>query len=201
MTGEQLRQKLTDLGVNQADVARKIGATPQAFSNRLKAKQVRLDFIKKIEDVINKSVYPHQGDHLSHAEVKEVMESYRSRDGRTRQDKRSVQFVFEASFDDKLTYRTGLDQEPKKEFQNHYERIADLLFIPKPTITYLDRYPAPNDKNFEVTEAAAVFVMENVNFAQVRAFEDIFKSIAYYQKSVMLGYPALDFRINLFEVF
>ena len=48
MTGEELRKKLSDLGVQQKDIADKLGLTRQNFSQMLAVKDVKSGLLEKI---------------------------------------------------------------------------------------------------------------------------------------------------------
>lgn len=47
MTGEELRKKLSDLGVQQKDIADKLGLTRQNFSQMLAVKDVKSGLLEK----------------------------------------------------------------------------------------------------------------------------------------------------------
>lgn len=57
MEGMFLRSRLKDLGFEQANVAEKLGISPQAFNSKLNASDLKFSFIKKVAQAINKSFY------------------------------------------------------------------------------------------------------------------------------------------------
>lgn len=57
MTGEHLREKLNNQPIRLVDIAKKLKISPQSLENRLKAKDVKINFIVELSKAINKSVY------------------------------------------------------------------------------------------------------------------------------------------------
>ncbi len=52
MTGAELKKLLMDRGIKLNDVALLLNLSPQAFSKRLAVKNVKLDFVERIEKVL-----------------------------------------------------------------------------------------------------------------------------------------------------
>lgn len=57
MEGKILKEKLKSLDISMKDLAVKLSLSPQSLQNRLKAKEITLDFLIEIAKSINESVY------------------------------------------------------------------------------------------------------------------------------------------------
>jgi hypothetical protein len=58
MSGEELKQYIKRSGLTMSDVARELGTTPQNVQARLGRKTIKIDFIQKIKEIIDKCVPP-----------------------------------------------------------------------------------------------------------------------------------------------
>lgn len=58
MSGEELKQYIKRSGLTMSDVARELGTTPQNVQARLGRKTIKIDFIKKIKEIIDKCAPP-----------------------------------------------------------------------------------------------------------------------------------------------
>lgn len=58
MSGEELKQYIKRSGLTMSDVARELGTTPQNVQARLGRKTIKIDFIQKIKDIIDKCAPP-----------------------------------------------------------------------------------------------------------------------------------------------
>ena len=54
MSGEELKQYIKRSGLTMSDVARELGTTPQNVQARLGRKTIKIDFIQKIKEIIEK---------------------------------------------------------------------------------------------------------------------------------------------------
>ena len=54
MSGEELKQYIKRSGLTMSDVARELGTTPQNVQARLGRKNIKIDFIQKIKEIIDK---------------------------------------------------------------------------------------------------------------------------------------------------
>ena len=54
MSGEELKQYIKRSGLTMSDVARELGTTPQNVQARLGRKTIKIDFIQKIKEIIDK---------------------------------------------------------------------------------------------------------------------------------------------------
>lgn len=54
MSGEELKQYIKRSGLTMSDVAREMGTTPQNVQARLGRKNIKIDFIQKIKEIIDK---------------------------------------------------------------------------------------------------------------------------------------------------
>ena len=54
MSGEELKQYIKRSGLTMSDVARELGTTPQNVQARLGRKNIKIDFIQKIKERVNK---------------------------------------------------------------------------------------------------------------------------------------------------
>lgn len=52
MTGHELRNKLLSKGVVLTELARALGLSQQALSNRLSVKNVKVDFVQEVEKIV-----------------------------------------------------------------------------------------------------------------------------------------------------
>jgi len=57
MDGSYLRNRIKELGFDQASIAESLNISPQAFNSKLQAKDLKFSFIKSVAKAINKSVY------------------------------------------------------------------------------------------------------------------------------------------------
>lgn len=62
MNGREVRQKIKEAGYSLADVALLIKVSPQNLQNKLKSKDVKIEFLQSVARAINKSVYYFLGD-------------------------------------------------------------------------------------------------------------------------------------------
>lgn len=58
MSGEELKQYIKRSGLTMSDVARELGTTPQNVQARLGRKTIKIDFIQKIKEIIDKCAPP-----------------------------------------------------------------------------------------------------------------------------------------------
>lgn len=58
MSGEELKQYIKRSGLTMSDVARELGTTPQNVQARLGRKTIKIDFIQKIKEIIDKYAPP-----------------------------------------------------------------------------------------------------------------------------------------------
>lgn len=58
MSGEELKQYIKRSGLTMSDVAREMGTTPQNVQARLGRKTIKIDFIQKIKEIIDKCAPP-----------------------------------------------------------------------------------------------------------------------------------------------
>lgn len=58
MNGEELKQYIKRSGLTMSDVAREMGTTPQNVQARLGRKNIKIDFIQKIKEIIDKCAPP-----------------------------------------------------------------------------------------------------------------------------------------------
>ena len=58
MNGEELKQYIKRSGLTMSDVARELGTTPQNVQARLGRKTIKIDFIQKIKEIIDKCAPP-----------------------------------------------------------------------------------------------------------------------------------------------
>ena len=58
MSGEELKQYIKRSGLTMSDVARELGTTPQNVQARLGRKNIKIDFIQKIKEIIDKFAPP-----------------------------------------------------------------------------------------------------------------------------------------------
>ena len=58
MSGEELKQYIKRSGLTMSDVARELGTTPQNVQARLGRKTIKIDFIQKIKEIIDKCAHP-----------------------------------------------------------------------------------------------------------------------------------------------
>lgn len=58
MTGLELRRYVEYSGLTMSDVARELGTTPQNVQARLGRKTIKIDFIQKIKEIIDKCAPP-----------------------------------------------------------------------------------------------------------------------------------------------
>lgn len=58
MSGEELKQYIKRSGLTMSDVARELGTTPQNVQARLGRKNIKIDFIQKIKEIIDKCAPP-----------------------------------------------------------------------------------------------------------------------------------------------
>lgn len=58
MSGEELKQYIKRSGLTMSDVARELGTTPQNVQARLGRKTIKIDFIQKIKEIIDKRAPP-----------------------------------------------------------------------------------------------------------------------------------------------
>ena len=58
MSGEELKQYIKRSGLTMSDVARELGTTPQNVQARLGRKTIKIDFIQKIKEIIDKWAPP-----------------------------------------------------------------------------------------------------------------------------------------------
>ena len=54
MSGEELKKYIKSSGLTMSDVARELGTTPQNVQARLGRKTIKIDFIQKIKEIIDK---------------------------------------------------------------------------------------------------------------------------------------------------
>ena len=62
MSGEELKQYIKRSGLTMSDVARELGTTPQNVQARLGRKNIKIDFIQKIKEIIDKGAPPLHAD-------------------------------------------------------------------------------------------------------------------------------------------
>ena len=58
MSGEELKQYIKRSGLTMSDVAREMGTTPQNVQARLGRKTIKIDFIQKIKEIIDRCAPP-----------------------------------------------------------------------------------------------------------------------------------------------
>lgn len=58
MTGQELKQKLRDSGVNLAQLAEKLNITPQGLNSRFLVKSVKLEYLEEINAALGKNIFP-----------------------------------------------------------------------------------------------------------------------------------------------
>lgn len=58
MSGEELKQYIKRSGLTMSDVARELGTTPQNVQARLGRKTIKIDFVQKIKEIIDKCAPP-----------------------------------------------------------------------------------------------------------------------------------------------
>lgn len=58
MSGEELKQYIKRSGLTMSDVARELGTTPQNVQARLGRKSIKIDFVQKIKEIIDKCAPP-----------------------------------------------------------------------------------------------------------------------------------------------
>lgn len=58
MSGEELKQYIKRSGLTMSDVARELGTTPQNVQARLGRKTLKIDFIQKIKEIIDRCAPP-----------------------------------------------------------------------------------------------------------------------------------------------
>ena len=58
MSGEELKQYIKSSGLTMSDVARELGTTPQNVQARLGRKSIKIDFIQKIKEIIDRCAPP-----------------------------------------------------------------------------------------------------------------------------------------------
>lgn len=58
MSGEELKQSIKRSGLTMSDVARELGTTPQNVQARLGRKTIKIDFIQKIKEIIDRCAPP-----------------------------------------------------------------------------------------------------------------------------------------------
>jgi len=57
MSGQEIRDLLLDNSIVLADLAKKLGTSPQALNSKLNAKNISVEFVEDISKAINKNVY------------------------------------------------------------------------------------------------------------------------------------------------
>ncbi len=57
MTGIEVRYKLKESGISFANISLQLGISQQGLQNRLRAKDVKLDFLQSLAKAINKNIY------------------------------------------------------------------------------------------------------------------------------------------------
>lgn len=58
MTGEELKTYIKKSGLTMTDIAKELGTTPQNVQARLTRKSLKVDFIQKIKEIIDKCAPP-----------------------------------------------------------------------------------------------------------------------------------------------
>ena len=58
MSGEELKKYIKRSGLTMSDVARELGTTPQNVQARLGRKTIKIDFIQKIKEIIDRFAPP-----------------------------------------------------------------------------------------------------------------------------------------------
>ena len=58
MSGEELKQYIKNSGLTMSDVARELGTTPQNVQARLGRKSIKIDFVQKIKEIIDRCAPP-----------------------------------------------------------------------------------------------------------------------------------------------
>lgn len=58
MSGEELKQYIKRSGLTMSDVARELGTSPQNVQARLGRKSIKVEFIQKIKEIIDKCAPP-----------------------------------------------------------------------------------------------------------------------------------------------
>jgi transcriptional regulator with XRE-family HTH domain len=58
MSGEELKKYIKRSGLTMSDVARELGTTPQNVQARLGRKTIKIDFIQKIKEIIDRCAPP-----------------------------------------------------------------------------------------------------------------------------------------------
>lgn len=56
MTGQELKQILRDEGVNLANLADKLGITPQGLNSRLNRKSIKVEHLEEINALLGKNI-------------------------------------------------------------------------------------------------------------------------------------------------
>lgn len=62
MSGEELKKYIKRSGLTMSDVARELGTTPQNVQARLGRKTIKIDFIQKIKEIIDRCAPPLPAD-------------------------------------------------------------------------------------------------------------------------------------------
>ncbi len=65
MSGEELKKKLKESGISQAEVARRLGVIPQSVIQALEAKDIKSGFIEDLCRVLDKDISFFYGDEAS----------------------------------------------------------------------------------------------------------------------------------------
>lgn len=85
MSGEELKRKLNDAGISQAEVARRLGVVPQSVIQTLEAKDIKSGFIESLCRVFNKDMsffYKIQADNSGElSTLRKELESLRQENG------------------------------------------------------------------------------------------------------------------------
>lgn len=58
MNGEELKQRVKRSGMSISDLAEELGTSPQNLNARFKRKSVKLDFLEKVEAILNRCCPP-----------------------------------------------------------------------------------------------------------------------------------------------
>lgn len=58
MDGEELRQKVKRSGMSVSELAEELGTSPQNLNARFKRKSVKMDFLAKVEEILNRCCPP-----------------------------------------------------------------------------------------------------------------------------------------------
>ena len=56
MSGEELKKKLKNAGISQAEIARRLGVVPQSVIQTLEAKDIKSGFIEELCRILNKDL-------------------------------------------------------------------------------------------------------------------------------------------------